>query len=197
MKIIIEPYQSAWKSRFKEEKTIIEAALALLSPVVEHIGSTSVPGLGAKPIIDILVGVQQEKQLDESVGPMISAGYTYFQKYNPLMPYRRLYVRFREAPGVKPPQLVDIGEEFTIGEQFHAVTHIHLLVKDTLHWTRHIAFRDYLRAHPAKAAEYESHKRFITRQEFKDGIAYNDAKNEWVKNVEQEALQWYAKITVN
>ncbi len=151
MKITIESYQPVWVDKFQQEKTIIEAALAQLSPVVEHIGSTSVPGLGAKPIIDILVGVGQDAQLDQTTQPMMATGYTYFRKHEPAMPYRRFYVRLISPEEQAPPSKVDIGEGLVIGQDFKSVTHIHLLVKDTIHWTRHIAFRDYLRAHPAIA----------------------------------------------
>lgn len=194
MKITIEPYQPAWVDKFQQERAIIEAALAHLSPVVEHIGSTSVPGLGAKPIIDILVGVDQEARLDQTIQPMMAAGYTYFRKHEPAMPYRRYYVRLISSQGQEPPAKVDIGEGLVIGQDFKSVTHIHLLVKDTLHWTRHIAFRDYLRTHPAIAAQYEALKRAISLRDFKDGIVYNEAKDHFVKKVEAEALEWYKRL---
>jgi GrpB-like predicted nucleotidyltransferase (UPF0157 family) len=191
MKIIIEAYQPAWVQQFQQEKATIQTALAQLSPQVEHIGSTSVPGLGAKPIIDILVGIQQEDQLDQTIPPMMAAGYTYFRKHEPGMPYRRFYVRLLDAQGQKPPAMVDIGEGLVIGQDFKSVTHIHLLVKDTIHWTRHIAFRDYLRTHPDVAAQYDALKRKKSQQDFKDGIAYNEAKDEFVKKVEADAVKWY------
>ncbi|AXY74260.1 GrpB family protein [Paraflavitalea soli] len=191
MKITIETYQPAWVDKFQQEKAIIEAALAPLAPVVEHIGSTSVPGLGAKPIIDMLVGVGQEAQLDQTIQPMMAAGYTYFRKHEPAMPYRRFYVRLIGPLGQTAPAKVDIGEPFVIGQDFKSVTHIHLLVKDTIHWTRHIAFRDYLRTHPDIAAQYDTLKRTISLRDFKDGIAYNEAKDHFMKKVEAEALDWY------
>lgn len=194
MKITIESYQPVWVDKFQQEKTIIEAALARLSPVVEHIGSTSVPGLGAKPIIDILVGVGQEAQLDQTIQPMMAAGYTYFRKHEPAMPYRRFYVRMIGSQGQAPPSMIDIGEQLVIGQDFKSLTHIHLLVKDTIHWTRHIAFRDYLRTHPSIAAQYDTLKRTISLRDFKDGIAYNEAKDHFVKKVEAAALEWYKRL---
>lgn len=193
MKIVIETYQPAWVDKFLQEKATIAGALAHFAPAIEHIGSTSVPGLGAKPIIDILVGVEQEARLDETVQPMMAVGYTYFRKHEPAMPYRRFYVRLTGPEGQTPPSMVDIGEPFVIGQHFRSVTHIHLLVKDTLHWTRHIAFRDYLRTHPEVAAQYDSLKRAISLQDFKDGIAYNEDKDHFVKKVEAEAVAWYLK----
>ncbi len=102
MKITIESYQPGWVDKFQQEKkTIIEAALARLSPTVEHIGSTSVPGLGAKPhpSADILAVSEEEGQLDQTIQPMMAAGYTYFRKHEPAMPYRRFYVRLTGSEG--------------------------------------------------------------------------------------------------
>ena len=194
MKITIKSYQPAWVDKFQQEKASIVSALTQLAPVVEHIGSTSVPGLGAKPIIDILVGVGQDAELDQTIQPMMAAEYTYFRKHEPAMPYRRFYVRLIGTEGQAPPSKVDIGEPFVIGQEFKSVTHIHLLVKNTTHWTRHIAFRDYLRTHPAIAAQYDVLKRALSLRDFKDGIAYNEAKDHFVKKVEAEALEWYKHL---
>lgn len=193
MKIVIEPYTGAWTERFRQEETRITAALAALGPAVEHIGSTSVPGLGAKPIVDILVGVQNEQQLDETIAPMLAAGYTYFKKYEPAMPYRRFYVHLQAQPGKQLPAVVDIPDSSPVGNGCIALTHIHTVVKDTYHWQRHIAFRDYLRTHAAAREAYYRLKQELSLREFSDALAYNDAKNAFVKQTEQEALTWWLK----
>ena len=83
MKIIIEEFQTDWVNDFLEQKVIIDSTLIDVNPITEHIGSTSVVGLCAKPTIDILVGLQAENQLDKTISPMINQGYTYFRKYEP------------------------------------------------------------------------------------------------------------------
>ena len=122
MKILIEEYQTDWVNDFLEEKDIIGSTLIDFSPTIEHIGSTSVVGLCAKPTIDILVGLQDEIQLNESIAPMKSQGYTYVRKHEPEMPHRRLFSRMRALKDKVPPSIIDINEEFVRGKEFFPVT---------------------------------------------------------------------------
>jgi GrpB-like predicted nucleotidyltransferase (UPF0157 family) len=69
MKIIIHEYDPLWFKKFHDHKSILQGTLALFAPPIEHIGSTSVAGLGAKPVIDILVGLQKESNLDKIILP--------------------------------------------------------------------------------------------------------------------------------
>jgi GrpB-like predicted nucleotidyltransferase (UPF0157 family) len=190
MKIIIAPYNPDWPVLFEQEKVAIGKALASQSPSIEHIGSTSITGLAAKPVVDILVGVKDDAELEEVKVPMMAAGFTYMRIYEPLMPYRRYFVRYKQKD-VKPPALVDTGDASPSSLGFTSVTHIHILVKDTMHWYRHIAFRDYLREHPQVRMEYEQLKKKLSQQEFKDGLEYNDGKDSFIKKVEADALAWY------
>lgn len=191
MKIVIETYNPKWIDDFAAQHAILSKTLAGFDAVIEHIGSTSVPGLGAKPIIDILIGLRSDTDLGKVAAPMMEQGYTYFRKYEPAMPYRRFFVQLEPLPGRTTPAMIDIGEEFITGQEFIAKVNIHIVVKDTPHWDRHIAFRDYLRAHPDVSAAYDTLKREISLREFKDTLEYNDAKDAFVKRVEQEALVWY------
>jgi GrpB-like predicted nucleotidyltransferase (UPF0157 family) len=77
VKILIEDYQTDWVDVFLAEAAIIGSALVELHPVVEHIGSTSIPGLCAKPTIDMLVGLPDESLIVETISPMVGKGYTY------------------------------------------------------------------------------------------------------------------------
>lgn len=79
VKIILEDYQTGWVDAFDAERQAITLALIDFSPIVEHIGSTAVPGLCAKPTLDILVGLRDDLLLDKVVAPMIAAGYTHFK----------------------------------------------------------------------------------------------------------------------
>ena len=182
-----------WPVTFFKERHIIASALKAMLLEVEHIGSTAVPGLGAKPVIDILVGLEDERQLDLIILPMIDAGYVYFKKYEPLMPYRRFFVRLNAKAGREIPDKIDVQDEFVSGTDFTSHTHIHILVKDTYHYKRHIAFRDYLKAHPDVRDEYDALKRALAQREFKDSLAYNDAKDSFVKQTERDALLWFER----
>jgi len=189
MRVTIEPYNPIWPDLFLKEKVIIEKALGPTA-AIEHIGSTAVQGLAAKPIVDMLVGLPNTDALDKCVQPMLAAGYTYVKKYEPLWPTRRFFMRLRATETV-PPAIIDVQDGYLIGEDFISLTHIHIIVKDTYDWVRHIAFREFMRAHPHIRAEYATLKMQLSTQAFRDGLAYNDAKNIFVKKTEAQALQWY------
>ena len=191
MKILLEEYKASWVDGFLAEKVIIESTLIDFQPVIEHVGSTSIPGLCAKPTIDILVGLPDENLLDKTIAPMIRQGYTYFRKYEPAMPYRRLFARLRALAGKGRPEVVDIDDEFVRGQEFVSVTNIHVVVKDTPHWHRHLAFRDFLRAHAELRDEYGRLKRDLSQREFKDSNEYNAAKESFIKQTQVQALVWY------
>lgn len=191
MKIIIEEYQAEWINKFLSEKERLSSILADFKPTIEHIGSTAVEGLCAKATIDILVGLQNEAQLDQTITPMITKSYTYFKKYEPSMPYRRLFSKLKPLKGESPPEIVDIGEEFVRGDKFFPLYNIHIIVKDTQHWHRQIAFRDYLRAHPDIRDDYGRLKKELSRFEYKEINDYNQAKDSFIKKVEIDALAWY------
>src|SRR5438067_12601201 len=125
--IIIENYNLQWPALYEQERTNILSAIEDLLAEIEHVGSTSVPGLGAKPIVDIMVGLREADYLDKCIAPLQSIGYEYLPKYEDMMPFRRL---FAKKPPVHPQaynlHVVYLGHDF---------------------WARHLLFRDYLRAH--------------------------------------------------
>jgi GrpB-like predicted nucleotidyltransferase (UPF0157 family) len=191
MKIPFSPYSDQWPLDFQERAETIRQAVGNLPITIDHIGSTSVVGLGAKPIIDMLIGVEEEKDLDELIRPMMVFGYTYFKKYEQEMPYRRLFVLLKPLTEQQPPTIIDSDDDYNSGELFAPIVNVHAIVKDTHHWTRHIAFRDFLRAHPEVTKRYYELKQQLAQLEFEHHLEYNQAKNDFVKEVEKEALAWY------
>ena len=191
MKIIIEDYQSDWAEAFDEEREVIASVLTDFDPSIEHIGSTSIEGLCAKPTIDILVGLQNEMQLDKTICPMESRGYTYFKKYEPAMPYRRLFARLRALKDRVIPAIIDVHDEFVRGQVFISLANIHIIVRDTPHWKRHLAFRDFLRARADLRDEYDQLKRELSQHEYTDTNEYNRAKDSFIKRTQEQALAWY------
>ncbi|WP_337059028.1 GrpB family protein, partial [Elizabethkingia meningoseptica] len=146
MKLTVEKYNPDWKKQFEILKKELEAATASIHTIIEHVGSTSVEGLSAKPVIDILVGIDAEEDLDK-IPPMLK-GYVYYEKYNEDMPYRRYFVKLKDVPAAWSfPEHIKPGDE--IPEKLHdhslRVAHIHVIPVSSEHWIRHIAFRDYLR----------------------------------------------------
>lgn len=132
--IVVVPYDEAWPSLYEEEWARIERAIGPWAESVEHVGSTAVPGLAAKPVIDIMVGVRSLEDSPTLVERLVGIGYEYVPEFEQVLPFRRYFRRMRE------------------GRRTHQ---IHLVERsNTVWWDRHLLFRDYLRAHPEVADEY-------------------------------------------
>jgi GrpB-like predicted nucleotidyltransferase (UPF0157 family) len=193
MKITIQPFQETWAAAFQHYGHIIQNALKAFNPAIEHIGSTSVPGLGAKPIIDIQVGLGAEADLDKIIVPMQQAGFTYFKKFTPDWPERRFFVKMEPAQASLPPApvVLDENDDDSFRRHYVSAANVHVFVKDSHDWKRHLAFRDFLRAHDDVRNAYFNIKSKLSEREFKDMLEYNDHKDDFVKMVERQALEWY------
>jgi GrpB-like predicted nucleotidyltransferase (UPF0157 family) len=191
LKIEVTAYQHFWPALFTEEKRQIQQALGHIAAQVEHIGSTAVKGLPAKPIIDILLGVREMHQLNELIELMQAAGYTYYKKYEEAMPYRRYFVKFLASVAKEIPELVDVDDLFKLSDTCKSVVHIHAMEIGTYHWERHLAFRDYLRVHVEARQKYGDWKLHLSGLDFEDSLAYNAAKNTVVQAIQSRAITWY------
>jgi GrpB-like predicted nucleotidyltransferase (UPF0157 family) len=140
--------------------------------VVHHIGSTAIPGLAAKPIIDLMPLVVNVTALDRARGRIEALGYAWHGAYG--MAGRR-YCTLCDDAGVRAVQL-------------------HFFGMDSPHAVRHIAFRDYLRAHADVARAYEAEKRRARDLHPDDSHSYGHAKSAWIRAVEAAALTWYAGL---
>ena len=191
MKIRIEPYNPAWKDYFERHKIRILEALSQLGPSIDHIGSTSLGDIGAKPIIDILVGLQSSPQLDEAINPMLAAGYTYVEKFTSGMPYRRFFVKLRALSAKSIPSVICSADTLAFGRDYDSIANIHVMEQGTYHWIRHIAFRDYLRAHPEVRFAYEALKLRIGEIDFDDPLDYNIYKEDFISEHQEKAIVWF------
>lgn len=194
MKIILSYHQPAWATQFDALKEELQQLLQALNPGIEHIGSTAVPGLAAKPIIDIAVGLRTPAQLDLAPHYFQTApSYLYYKAFNAGMPQRRLFVRL-ESPtqAAAFPPVFETEEEIP-HEAINPLrtAHVHVWARDTPDWIRHLALRDFLRTHEAERQAYASLKWSLAAQEWPNGMAYNQAKDSFVKTLEQQALAWY------
>ena len=131
--IEIVDHDPAWPGLFEGAAARLRAAAPSLIVAVEHIGSTAVPGLAAKPIIDLMPAVAPGRldDLDRCVAPVVALGYEYIADYEDELPYRRFF-RLRRPDERHNVHLVELGGEF---------------------WARHLAFRDILRRRPDVAVE--------------------------------------------
>jgi GrpB-like predicted nucleotidyltransferase (UPF0157 family) len=170
MKIHIVDYDPRWPARFDEERSQLLDVVCDWVTGIEHIGSTSVPGLAAKPVIDMLVGVQSLADADQRcITPICELGYEYVPEFETVMPYRRYFRRLTDG--------------------LNRSHQIHLVEKESEFWERHLLFRDYLRAHPEQAREYEQLKRRLAPQ-FSDVNDYAAAKTEFIRAAEARAREW-------
>jgi GrpB-like predicted nucleotidyltransferase (UPF0157 family) len=168
--VILAPYDPEWPQMAASHAE----RLRVLGPtlvIVHHIGSTSVPGLAAKPIIDLMPLVTHLTDLDRERGRIEALGYEWHGEYG--IPGRR-YCTLAAEDGIRAVQL-------------------HIFERNSPHAERHIAFRDYLRAHPAVAAAYETEKRRARDLHPNDSHAYTDEKSAWVCQAEATALIWFKR----
>jgi len=160
----IVPYDPAWPERFEEERARLASAIADQVVGIHHVGSTAVPGLEAKPVIDILVGV---RDLDSS---------------------RSCFDRLRELGYVYAPYRIDEMHWFCKPGPSRRTHHLHLVPVDSARFREELAFRDYLRAHRDVANEYGALKRKLAQEFRTDREAYTAAKTEFVRAVLARAL---------
>ena len=162
----IVPYDPSWPGRFEEEAKGLRRALALwLVGPIEHIGSTAIAGLAAKPVIDIMAGVETLDASRPAIASLVDLGYCY-------APYR------------------ENSEHWFCKPSFALRTHhLHLIPFESREWNETIAFRDYLRAHSQIATEYEDLKRGLARRYRFDREAYTEAKGPFVARITGVALR--------
>ena len=154
--LVVADYDEAWPALFGRERSAINGLLPQLA--VEHIGSTSVPGLAAKPIIDIQAGAATFVEACAAVEPLRGIGWEYVGEAG--IP-GRLYFRKQQD-----------------GRRTH---HLHLVVDGGRGWRQTIRFRDYLRAHPEAAAEYAQIKQDLVAGVEQDVEAYTHRKSPFIR----------------
>lgn len=193
MKVRIEPYNPAWKDDFDAHKSILESTIGHLLLSIDHIGSTSLGDIAAKPIIDILIGLKDQKLLEETISPMVNAGYTYIEQFTPGMPYRRFFVKLTPISNAPLPRTITSKDTLRFGIDYNTVANIHVIEQGTYHWIRHIAFRDYLLAHPDVRIAYEQLKLEIAKIDFSDPLDYNAHKEEFISEHQEHAMCWFLR----
>ena len=161
----IAPYDPAWPRRFEEERARLVSVLdPWLAGPIEHIGSTAVAGLAAKPVIDIMAGVATLDASREAIAALEPSGYVYF-------PYRADAMHWfcKPSPALR-------------------THHLHLVPASSRLWTERLAFRDYLRRHADVAGEYAALKRELAARYRFDREAYTESKGPFVARITVLAL---------
>jgi GrpB-like predicted nucleotidyltransferase (UPF0157 family) len=167
--VVVVPYDPSWPARFAALRDLLAAAFAPFEHRVEHVGSTSVPGLGAKPIVDIQVSVADIDDEDAYRPAIESLGW-------PLRSREPGHRYFRTPKGVYPR------------------IQVHVCQTDGA-WERdHLLFRDYLRTHPERAQAYEELKQALAERYSRDRLAYTEAKTPFIDETLRLAEAWAAEI---
>lgn len=162
-RIVVVDYDHAWPVVFETLRAPLVVALGDVATAIEHVGSTAVPGLAAKPVIDIDVIVRVPSDVPAAMSQLMALGYQH---------RGQLGVEGREAfraPGGLPPH------------------HLYLCVEGNLALTNHLAVRDYLRARPDRAAEYGALKKHLAATFPQDGDGYTSGKNRFLLEVLRQA----------
>jgi len=164
------PHDTSWAQLADEEGARLIAAPGSVLTSVSHIGSTSIPGILAKPIIDLL-GVAPDLETLDAARPLIEAlGYEWHGEY-----------------GVEGRRFCTITDVASGQRKFH----LHCYAEGDHSIRRHLAFRDYLRSRPVKALAYQEMKLGCAARHPDDSHAYTACKDKWIKRVEAEALKLY------
>jgi GrpB-like predicted nucleotidyltransferase (UPF0157 family)/RimJ/RimL family protein N-acetyltransferase len=154
-------YDPTWPARFESERRRLVDALGSSAAEVEHVGSTAVPGLPAKPVIDVLVGLREYPLQPAQIGLLEGLGYVYRGELG--IPGRQY---FRNPPDTR---------------------HVHAVLHGSELWRRHVAFRDWLRAHPDDAASYATLKRRLAAEHRDDRARYTEGKASFIEELLQRA----------
>ena len=165
-------HSTSWRGRFLRESTRLRRRLGRVRYTLEHIGSTAVPGLDAKPIIDLAMQIPSFRQLPLWIRRLEAAGYEYKGEYG-----------------------LSGRHFFTAGNP--VVHHLHLVAKGCRHWERWILFRDYLQSNPVAAKRYNTLKKSLARRHADNRKAYTRGKTPLVDALLKQARKWAALTPAN
>jgi len=165
MRVLMEPHNPNWTRQFAQEAAVIMSAVGSTAIDVHHIGSTAIPGIYAKPVLDLLLVVRSVDALDNKQSAIEALGYEARGEYG--IPGRRFYRR-----------------DSADGDRTHQV---HAFEAGCPQIARHLAFRDYLIAHPDAAKAYSDLKRELAAKHPNDIEAYMDGKDAFIQEIDRQA----------
>ena len=170
MKVIVVDYNHRWPHYYEVEKLLLIKSLGVVMNSIHHIGSTSIAGMSAKPIIDILINVVSLDSIDAHEDTMLSLGY------------------------VSHGELGIVGRRYFSKGGRDRSHQIHAFVHGDTNIFRHIAFRDYITAHPTIANAYADLKIGLAKKFSRSIDDYCDGKNTFIKRHELQAIEWVKSL---
>lgn len=156
----LSPYTPQWEGAFREELTRLKASIGAYVLDVQHVGSTAIPGLVAKPILDISVAVEDLEQAERCIQPLLEIGYEHRGENG--IPRRRYFVRGNPRSH-----------------------HLHMVEAGSENWAAMVRFRDHLRLHPDVVEAYAKLKLLLAAQFSSDRAAYQAGKTEFIQQILQ------------
>ncbi len=160
--VAVAPYNPCWADEFEKERNKILKTCGKSIDAVEHIGSTSVPNLPAKPIIDIAVGITRLKDAKKLIKPLANIGYHFYR----INQYEMFFAK---------------------GPDSCRTHYIHVVRYKGAKWNNDILLRNYLRTHPKEIREYATLKNQLAKQYGNDRYAYTAQKDAYIKSVIKKA----------
>ena len=168
IEVVVLPHDPAWIDAFNVESRLILGALGENAIAAHHIGSTAIPAVVAKPVIDILIVVTYIEDVDARNVEMKRLGYQVMGEYG--IPTRRYFRKDNHA-----------------GIRTH---HVHVFAQGNEQVNRHLAFRDFMNAHPSWAAQYSALKRELVATHSQSMKRYIDGKNDLIAKLDILAADW-------
>ncbi|MEZ4595265.1 MAG: GrpB family protein [Chloroflexota bacterium] len=165
--VILAPHNPDWIAQYETEAARLTAVFQPILVASYHIGSTAIPNIKAKPIIDILLVVREITAVNSFIPAMAELGY--ISKGENGIPGRHYFRR---------------------GSDEHHTHHLHVYAQTHPEIARHLNFRDYLCTHPPEAAAYSQLKERLAQQFFADPATYTESKTAFIQTIDQKALQW-------
>ena len=162
----LKPYNPKWKELYVQESKIISSQISDFLVDIQHIGSTAIPGIMAKPIIDIAVAINSLENIGKIIEPLREIGFIYRGEQG--IPDRHLFIKG--------------GEEFR-------THHMHVMHNSHYEWKKHILFRDYLINHPEEVKKYSELKKRLEKQFKEDRESYTESKSEFIEGILKKAIQ--------
>jgi GrpB-like predicted nucleotidyltransferase (UPF0157 family) len=169
-KVEVVPHDTNWRSAFETESKLIALALRENVVAIHHIGSTAIPQIHAKPIIDMLVEVKEITKIDVQSSAVEALGYEAMGEFG--ISGRRFFRKGNET-----------------GIRTH---HLHGFEVNSAQIERHLAFRDYMISHPEDAQQYSELKRKLANKYHDDIQGYMDGKDGFIKAMDMKAAKWRA-----
>ncbi len=171
--VVVIPHDLNWQHDFLAESRNLKIALGDNLLNIYHIGSTSIPTIYAKPIIDILGAVKDLAKVDDLNNEIAALGYINMGEFGIA---GRRFLRKDNAAGIR-------------------THHVHIFELGSPQIDRHLAFRDYLRVHLEDAQKYSELKQQLARQYSADIERYMDGKDEFIRAIDRKAAEWKAQLT--